>query len=84
MHILTLGLNHKTAPIEIRERAAVTADHLEEALQDLIARPGIKEAALLSTSADVSSIKRKEGEADAGEPQQGIVALHMADLAGYV
>ena len=49
MHILTLGFNHETAPIEIRERAAVTADHLEEALQDLIARPGIKEAALLST-----------------------------------
>ena len=49
MHILTLGLNHDTAPVEIRERAAVTADHLEDALQDLIKRPGIEEAALLST-----------------------------------
>ena len=49
MHLLTLGLNHQTAPLEIREQAAVTVEHLENALQDLMQRPGIEEATLLST-----------------------------------
>ena len=36
MNVLSLGLNHTTAPVAIRERAAVAADHLDEALNDII------------------------------------------------
>src|SRR5690606_17229964 len=41
LDLLALGLSHHTAPIAIRERVAVAADRLEEALRDLSARPGI-------------------------------------------
>ena len=75
MHILTLGLNHETAPIEIRERAAVTADHLEEALQDLIARPGIDEAALLSTCNRTEIYCRQDNQ-DAGQLKEWISQYH--------
>ena len=49
MHVLSIGLNHKTAPVEIRERAAVTEDHLEDALRDIAAHDVVEEATILST-----------------------------------
>lgn len=49
MHVLSIGLNHTTAPIAVRERAAVAADHLEEALSDIAKRGEIEEATILST-----------------------------------
>lgn len=49
MPVLSVGLNHKTAPVEIRERAAVTADHLEDALRDIAARDVVEEVTILST-----------------------------------
>jgi glutamyl-tRNA reductase len=49
MHIIVVGLSHKTAPIEVREKLAVPESRLGEALHRLIAYPGIKEGVLLST-----------------------------------
>jgi len=49
MHLLALGLNHESAPIAIRERAAVTAEQLGEALRRLFAEDRVEEAAILST-----------------------------------
>ncbi|MEX5213577.1 MAG: glutamyl-tRNA reductase [Nitrospiraceae bacterium] len=49
MHIITVGLSHKTAPVEIRERLAVPESRLGEALTRLCSYPGIKEGLLLST-----------------------------------
>jgi glutamyl-tRNA reductase len=49
MRLLAVGINHKTAPIEIRERVAFAPDRLPEALHDLRARSRVEEAAILST-----------------------------------
>jgi glutamyl-tRNA reductase len=49
MPIYALGLNHTTAPIEVREQVAFQIDTLGHALRDLIGRPWVKEAAILST-----------------------------------
>ncbi len=49
MHVLSIGLNHTTAPVEVRERAAVAAEHLDDALSDISTRAGIEEATILST-----------------------------------
>jgi len=49
MHIVVVGLSHKTAPVEIREKLAVPESRLGEALARLCAYPGIKEGILLST-----------------------------------
>jgi len=49
MHVLSIGLNHTTAPVAVRERAAVAADHLEDALADIAKQGDIEEAAILST-----------------------------------
>ena len=49
MPVVTLGLSHKSAPVEIRERIVFPSECLEEAVCDLVERPGIDEAVLLST-----------------------------------
>ncbi|WP_447976606.1 glutamyl-tRNA reductase [Candidatus Nitrospira bockiana] len=49
MHIIVVGLSHKTAPIEVREKLAVPPSRLGEALHRLCGYPGIKEGFLLST-----------------------------------
>ncbi|MEP6939517.1 MAG: glutamyl-tRNA reductase [Rudaea sp.] len=49
MALLALGLNHLTAPLELREKVAFTPESTPQALHDLAAQPGINEALILST-----------------------------------
>ena len=49
MHLLAIGLNHQTAPIEIREKAAFGSDIVQQALTDLTQSAGASEATILST-----------------------------------
>ena len=49
MSLYTLGLNHQTAPLAVREQVAFTPEALVHALRDLLTRPRVKEAAILST-----------------------------------
>ncbi|MGY3263983.1 glutamyl-tRNA reductase [Lysobacter sp. HA35] len=44
-----IGLNHATAPVDVRERVAFAGDALNGALDELRAMPQVSEAALLST-----------------------------------
>jgi glutamyl-tRNA reductase len=49
LNLLLTGLNHRTAPVEVRERLAVNAEQLPAALDALRACPGVDEVMLLST-----------------------------------
>ena len=49
MHILALGLNHTTAPVEVREKLAFPEPVLPQALRQLTGQYGLHEAAILST-----------------------------------
>ena len=49
MSLLALGLNHKTAPVEIRERITFGPDILAGALRGLSELPEVVEVAILST-----------------------------------
>jgi len=49
MHILTIGLNHETAPVELRERLAFSEDRLDYALRTLRDMKSIMECVILST-----------------------------------
>ena len=49
MHLLLLGVSHRTAPVELRERLDFSARGLGEALAALALRPSGAEAAVLST-----------------------------------
>ncbi len=47
--LLALGVSHKTAPIEVREKLAFSQECIPEALKALVQTMGLEEIALLST-----------------------------------
>jgi len=49
MNIIVVGLNHRTASVELRERVAVSDAVLAEAVARLKCAPGVAEALILST-----------------------------------
>ncbi|TAM43759.1 MAG: glutamyl-tRNA reductase [Gammaproteobacteria bacterium] len=49
MHLLALGVNHHTAPVEIREKVAFAPEKLAQALGEVTGHGAAHEAAILST-----------------------------------
>ena len=49
MQLLAFGLNHHTAPVNIRERVAFHVESMENALHDFVRTGAVREAAILST-----------------------------------
>lgn len=49
MNIVVVGLSHKTAPVEIREKLSIQEAKLEETLMHLKSYPHIEEVAIIST-----------------------------------
>ena len=49
MSLLTIGVNHTSAPVEVRERMSIPDSVLPDALSTLFATPSIEEAAIIST-----------------------------------
>jgi len=78
MRICHIGLNHKTAPVELRERLAVHESEIGALLQRKVAHPAIREAALLSTC------NRVEMTVVTHDPDAAIARVHQwfADTAG--
>ncbi len=65
--LVLLGVNHTTAPIEVRERLAIPAERLAEATRALLARPGVSEALIVSTCNRVEFLALEE-HSDPAEP----------------
>jgi glutamyl-tRNA reductase len=63
MNIVLLGLNHKTAPIELRERLAIGPQQLEAATRSLVQSPGVLEGMILSTCNRVELLTSQEPDA---------------------
>jgi len=49
MSIIAVGINHKTAPVAVREKVSFNPDQLSSALQELLSEVQCQEAAILST-----------------------------------
>jgi glutamyl-tRNA reductase len=49
MNVQLIGVNHKSAPVEVRERLAVPESRLPEAMKRLVGYPGVDEGLILST-----------------------------------
>ncbi|MDA8122483.1 MAG: glutamyl-tRNA reductase [Deltaproteobacteria bacterium] len=86
--IVIVGLNHRTAPVEIRERLAFPAEAIGHALRGLIGRGEVAEGVILSTC------NRVEVCVLAGEAGKGAAAVKdflsghhgipMEELNGYL
>ncbi len=80
MTLWVLGLNHQTAPVELRERASFGGDALPQALASLRDTPQVAEAVLLSTC------NRTElyAVAESGEALAQWLESHAGQLHGYL
>jgi glutamyl-tRNA reductase len=58
--LILLGINHNTAPIEVRERLAIPAGRLADATRSLLAASGIREGLILSTCNRVELLTMQE------------------------
>ncbi len=81
MSVLILGLSHKTAPVEVRERFAVSLDGADTLLGSLLERPAIDEACILSTCNRVEFLLRSD-HGDGAETQllEALGASRLAPL----
>jgi glutamyl-tRNA reductase len=75
MNIAVIGLSHKTAPVEVREKLSIPEPQMESAIALLCSYPHIAEAAILSTC------NRLEIYIVTSETEQGIreVAQFLSD-----
>jgi glutamyl-tRNA reductase len=62
MGLLILGINHHSAPLDVREKLAFPAERQGDALADLAAQPGVAEAVLVSTCNRTEVICRADDE----------------------
>ncbi len=84
MQLFAFGINHQTAPLDVREQIAFNADAMEPALRDLVDHGAAKEATILSTC------NRTEVYCSSSEADQAIHWLaeyhkmHHADIEPYL
>jgi glutamyl-tRNA reductase len=61
MTLTLIGVNYKTAPIELRERIAISREELPETTRALAAMPGVLECMIVSTCNRVELLAAVEG-----------------------
>ena len=87
MHLTLVGLSHRTAPIEIRERLTFPAHRQAEALSALTSSPEVAEAVILSTCNRTEVYAVTAGETGAAAVVDFIARFHELDrdeLARYL
>ena len=88
MRLLITGLNHRTAPVELRERLAFSESALPEALKALQERPELNESMILSTCNRVEIAVTSEEERDPRDPVELFLresrGVAEADLTGHL
>lgn len=81
MKILVVGLNHKSAPIDVREKLAFDPEQVLRALRELKRRFGEAEFALLSTCNRVELYCASQGEEGVTGEELGKFLFEFHDVA---
>jgi glutamyl-tRNA reductase len=82
-HLLLVGINHRTAPVEVRERMAIEESRLAATVADLVRRDGIEEGMILATCNRVELTVRAAGPEPERTIRQFLAEYHHCDLAPY-
>lgn len=86
MTILAYGLNHATAPLELREQVAFAREMMADALKDLTGLGAVREAAILSTC-NRTEVYCSLDEDDGQRPLQWLSdfhGIHHDDILPYL
>jgi glutamyl-tRNA reductase len=97
MRFQVIGVNHKTAPVEVRERLAIPESRLPDACQKLMTQPGVEEGMIISTcnrvevvaqlkngSGDLRSFIREYFQVDPQEFEQHLYEFSEQDAVRHV
>jgi glutamyl-tRNA reductase len=88
MHIAVIGLSHRTAPVEIRERLSIPEQTMEVSLQQLRADDQVLEASILSTCnrLEIYALLRhpEEGISAVGSFLSGVAGLQIDELSPHL
>ena len=79
MNLVLIGVNHRTAPVDIRERLNIPEPRLPEALSALLHRDGIREVLILSTCNRFEVLAAADDTADA----KTIIDEFLTDHFGF-
>ena len=71
--LVLVGVNHTTAPIEVRERLSIPQARLRDAVRTLAQQPGVREAMVLSTCNRVEFLTHRE--TDDGTSGAGLLSF---------
>ena len=82
MDIIVLGLNHKTAPVHIRECVAFPETTIHEPLRALLGTPGVRETMILSTCNRVEIAAVVESREQGAAAVRAFVAGHHKVVEG--
>lgn len=76
MVFVACGLNHKTAPINVREKVAMTPAAQDSLLNSLFTLSGVNEAAILSTCnrTEIYCDTRSAGSYTLARPRTSLIA----------
>ncbi len=83
MSLVLLGINHNTAPIEVRERLAIPSARLADATRSLLHQPGIREGLILSTCNRVEFLTLQDDAAENATTQPQSKAALLRFLHEY-
>jgi glutamyl-tRNA reductase len=75
--LLLVGVNHTTAPLEVRERLAIPVARLADATRSLAGQPGIREALILSTCNRVELLTVSEIADGSPADSESAIALNF-------
>lgn len=78
--LVLLGINHNTAPLDVRERLAIPPSRLADATRALAHQPGIREALILSTCNRVELLTVQD-DVHAGAPGMLNFLHHYLNIA---
>ena len=85
MNFVLIGVNHKSAPLQVRERLAIPAARLQEATLSLLSVPCVREGMILSTCNRVEFLTYQEpAQADLLEFIQNYFAIGKEALHPYM
>src|SRR3990170_2986485 len=83
MEIVLIGLNHRTAPVELRERVSFTPDQAQRAAEQLRSRGILSETLVLSTCnrSELYGVPPESAPDSAGAMELFLATFHQIDPA---
>jgi glutamyl-tRNA reductase len=84
MNLVLVGINHRTAPVEVRERMNIRESQIASALAELVKHDGIREGMILSTCNRVEVASSVDPGVDSKSVlRQFLFDFHRCDLTAW-